>query len=531
MARHLLAGKSLSAPEPVTMKSILRSQLALLASLLLLPLWATAQSVVDLAVGESHFCTLDDAGIVSCTTSPSTTRLLEPAGLPALTDIAAGEAHTCGITLDGGAVCWGGNDFNQLDVPPLNAALVSISAGFHHTCAVDTEGEAICWGLNTNLQLEPPATENGFIGVDGSSFFSCGIRAEGDITCWSTGASLANPSSSGPFTEIDLSIGDNCGLTVDGDISCFRFVNSPTLSNGPYMDLAVTRGAICGLTLEGRLDCELQPFFPDEISTEIATISESITFTAIESGHRVRGAPFSAIPICGVREDDGSVLCFGGGQIPETASNARNTAADIDLSLSALAYDSNAVELFWNRQANQFPQIFIEIFRDGELLTTTDAMFSFFDTDTVTTSESTYSIRATDEFGNLSAFSNEITVSRENIGMVDSSTDEGLVNPRADNDLRIENLTISAPNFFGSNPFGTTILNWDLLDDSDGPVAGYEIRQNDETIAFTRDNQYIVNPVSRDFCGVFSVLAIGDEGQIIESASISLHTNRGFTCP
>ena len=200
-------------------------------------------------------------------------------------------------------------------------------------------------------------------------------------------------------------------------------------------------------------------------------------------------------------------------------------------SLNALVYDTNAVELFWNRQSFQFPQIFIEIFRDGELLTTTDAGFSFFDTESVPTSESTYVLRPVDELGNTGSFSNEITVSRSSSGMVTSNTDEGLINPRDGNPLRIENLTITTANFFGILPFGVVILNWDLLNESEVPVAGYEIRQNGDTLGFTRNNVFTNGAVDRDFCGVFSVLAIGEEGEILESTSIQLNTQGQLTCP
>ena len=512
------------------MKTKLSTALFLFATALLLPVWANAQSVAVLAAGSSHFCTLDDAGIVSCTTVPSAARLAEPEGLPALIDIAAGERHTCGITFEGGAVCWGDNFFNQLDVPELSAPLVSLAAGFNHTCAVDTEGEAICWGLNTNLQLEPPPTEGGFSQVDAARNYSCGIAANGDLVCWSTDGEIStNSVTPGPFIEIDSAINDRCGLDVNGDISCARFLSTP--DNGPYVDLAVGPGAVCGLTQDGVLDCTIN-FLAAGIAAEIEEVSANVRFTAIESGH-APDQTFNQAPICGIREDDGSVLCFGGNSLPtsaDTVSTASVSVAEISLGLSALAYDTNAVELFWNRQPTRFPPVLIEIFRDGELLTTTDAMFSFFDIDNVGESQSTYAIRAVDEAGNTGPFSNEVTVSREVGGSGESSTDFDLVNPRIENNVRIENLRLMAPGFFAGNSNGTIILTWDLLNESDLTVAGYEIRQNNTTLAFTRSNVYTNNSINNSFCGTFSVLAIGEDGQILESTSTPLIFENRRTC-
>jgi len=498
----------------------------LLPLFLLMSASAHAQSVVDLSVGSTHFCSLDGEGMVDCTTQRFSTRLLEPDGLPPFTDIAVGSQHACGLTQDGGAVCWGQANFGALNVPALDAPLVSIAAGYHHTCGIDTQGNAICWGLNTNLQLDPPPTPNGFIKVDASRNYSCGILAEGDITCWTTDGEFENRTLTGPFTDLDLSRNEVCGLTVDGDITCLRGQHSPP-QNGPYVDLALTASTLCGLTADGRLDCNHLSFLisPADIA-ELAAASENERFSAIESAHTV----FSGSTTCGIRADDGTVLCLGADNVPSSASAevvGVNTVDDLTLGLSAIAYEPGAVELFWNRLPQQFPQVFVEIFRDGELLTTTDASFSFFDTDIVAQRESTYVIRATDEEGNTGPFSNEITVSRSTLNLVDSSVDGGLTNPR-DNNLRIENLTLFNPGGFGL--FETVILSWDLLNATDTvvPVAGYEIRQNNQTVAFTRASVYTNARVSTDFCGTFSVLAIGDDGQILETASVPLVDRNRF---
>ena len=321
-------------------------------------------------------------------------------------------------------------------------------------------------------------------------------------------------------TQIDAA-GNNCGLTTDGDIACWLSnIEPPT--GGPYIDLAVTGGSVCGLTSDGQLDCAFGSFVSDANRTQVSTISTNTRFTAIEAGR----ARFSSdISLCGVREDDGTLQCFGGGSVPQTIS-AENQASlsgveNFSLSLTATAYGPNAIELFWNRLPSQFPRIFVEVFRDNELLTTSGSHFSFYDTDPVPATESTYRIRAVDEGGNTGPFSNTITVSRENIGIVESSTDSGLFNPRANNGLRIENLRIQPLLFANSsgNSSGTVVLSWDMLNDENALVAGYEIRQNDESVGFTGDRVFVIEDVSLSFCGVFSVLAIGDDGEILETSS------------
>lgn len=505
-----------------------RLLLPILAILPLLPSLAAAQAIQDIAVGEQHACTLDDAGSVNCFTETGAAILVATDSLPALTDIAAGQQHTCGITLDGGAECWGRNHYGELDVPVLQAPLVSLAAGANHTCAVDTNADVICWGLNTNLQLAPPAIDRGFSQVEAAFNFSCGLLLDGSATCWTTDSRYNTPEPiAGPFTDIDVSSSNSCGLTSAGEISCWsssltRAAAPP--SNGPYVDMVVTkRGVICGLTPDGRLDCAFRNNESDEIRAEFTTISEQVRFTAIESGDGFGGGSFGAptAPVCGIRADDGSLLCFGSVPLRNLNSPADSDASGINLNLSALAHDQFFIELFWNRQDNQNPPVSFEIFRDGTLFTTTNAQFSFIDNERVTETESIYSVRAIDTNGNTGPFSNEVTVSREFPGVIENSTDASLNNPRENNSLRIENLSLAAIGSF-NNQAGTILVTWDALTESDIALAGYEIRVNNETVAFTRNTVFLRGGFGREFCGVVSVLAIGDDGQILETASAAM---------
>ncbi|GEM_PF-6113796 len=59
---------------------------------------------VDVAVGESHVCVLDDAGVVSCSGNGALAQV--PAELPVMVDLDAGTTQTCGLSVAGALVCW-----------------------------------------------------------------------------------------------------------------------------------------------------------------------------------------------------------------------------------------------------------------------------------------------------------------------------------------------------------------------------------------------------------------------------------------
>jgi len=354
-------------------------QFTLLLMVLLLAPKAFAQSFEEVAVGASHICALDNSGQVECTTTPIATRLLPPADLPLMAELAAGQQHTCGITLDGAVECWGSDAFGVLQVPSFDVPVASITAGFNHACALDVDGQAECWGLNTNGQLNVPDVEGGFVLLDAARNATCGIDAIGDIHCWSTDA-FFNPGVpiAGPFIDLDLDANQACGLTANGEIECWASRERNNLSpptNGPYTDMTVTNSAICGLRVDQFLDCS----FAEPTIFDLDVRSEEYPLDTRLSSIERSNLQFGGVPICGIRADNGTISCFGGsdfdGSLPAppgagdtaTAFNASN----ITLGLAARIYGRNQVELFWNRVPTAFPIIFVEVYRDDELLVTT----------------------------------------------------------------------------------------------------------------------------------------------------------------
>lgn len=85
---------------------------------------------------------------------------------PSVLSVATGAGHTCTLMSDGTLRCWGDNQFGELatttatpvttPVTPvgLNGAVSAVSAGGGHTCAVLSADHSVqCWGRNQRGQL------------------------------------------------------------------------------------------------------------------------------------------------------------------------------------------------------------------------------------------------------------------------------------------------------------------------------------------------------------------------------------------
>ena len=497
-----------------------------------------SQSFEQVTPGAAHICAIEDGGQVQCSTTPLSTRLLPPADLPLMREIAAGQQHTCGITLDDSIECWGTNSFGELDPPAFDAPVQSITAGFNHSCAIDINNQVQCWGLNTNGQLDVPIVAGGFVAVDVARVASCGIDTLGDVHCWSTDSFFPTIAPiPGPFVQLDLDANQACGLTANGDIECFASRERNGLSppdNGPYTDLTVTNSAICGLRTDQLLDCS----FAAPASFDLNTLADEYPLGEAFSSIERANFQFGAVGICGIRADSGMISCFGtqeGFESPPPPPGADTlspllTAANVMLSLTAEVYGPNQVELFWNQLPIVFPPFSVEVFRDDELLTTTTNRFSFFDNDSsVSGEESTYRVRTVDEAGNMGEFSNTIIVNRltanVELGIVQTDVD----NPRTDDMLLIQDLSIIAFDQFTSNNNDSFILSWNFDDSSSIEVAGFEIRIDGVPVGFVSGLVFTGEGASSDQCSTYSVAAIADDGEIIDFASVAFGDNT-FAC-
>jgi len=493
---------------------------------------AFAQPFEQVSVGAEHICALDAAGNVECTASAIAQRLLPPDALPPMQDIAAGQQHTCGITLDGRILCWGTDVFGVLDAPAFDAPISSIVSGFNHSCAVDVNDRVQCWGLNSNGQLDVPNVAGGFVKVDVARTASCGIDTRGDIRCWSTD-SFFNPGTPipGPFIDLDLDSNQACGLTAAGDIECWAERERQNLApptNGPYTDLTVTGSAICGLRTDRLLDCSFAAPTVFELDAREEDYPLDVPFSSIERS----ALQFGGVPICGIRAENGTIGCFGGsgndGSLPAPPGapqvDGPVTADRISLGLTAQVYGRNQVELFWNELPVVFPRLFVEVYRDDRLLTTTGNNFSYYDNDgSIVSDASRYRVRTVDEAGNVGAFSNAVRVDRS-ARRAEIEQDIG-TNPRMA-DLRVRDVSVERFLPFLEN-VGSYIMMWNVDNTAGVAIAGFEVRVNDEPVGFVGDNFFIGDGVTRDACRVYSVAAIADDGTILDYGSAAL----GRRCP
>ena len=500
---------------------------------------AVAQTFEQVVVGAAHICALDASGQLECTSASIAQRLLPPADLPPLSDIVAGQQHTCGVVLDGQVQCFDGNFFGESEPPVFDSPVIGITAGFNHNCAIDSDNQVQCWGLNSNGQLDVPDTVDGFVKVDASRNASCGITTNGDIQCWSTD-SFYQPGTiiRGPFVDLDGDANLACALTVDGDIDCFatrpgRSRTPP--NNGPYTDLTLTNSAICEL----RADQLLDRSFPNAASVSFDPAPDQypvdVAFSSIERSAFQAGG----VPICGVRADNGTISCFGGTTLfksalaappgTETVTDTIN-ASNIRLSLTARIYGRNQIELFYSRLPSVFPPVSVEIFRDDALLTTTQNGFSFYDDDpTITAEVSQYRIRIVDGQGNVSEFSNTIVVDRvaQTVSPLDNTNN--IENPNLVSDVSIQNTDLVTFSRLVQND-DAYILTWSLDNPSNAAVAGFEIRLNDEVVGFTSNTTFIGNGARADRCTIFNVVAIANDGAILNFGSAAFGRS-ALTCP
>ena len=484
----------------------LLKRLMLSVPLLLTPLFAAGQASNGYSFSSFQFCTLDDAGQVSCTLALGSERLQPPADLPELTAVTTGQAHACGITSDGQPVCWGGNFFGQLNTPFVDEPLIQIDAGANHTCGLTTSGEAICWGLNTNLQAEPPVDAT-FSQVDAADILSCGILTDGEVTCWSDDPRRSPQDLEGPFVKIDLRSGAVCGLKENGQIQCadnssidvpinpIPFIDPP--DNGPYIDIATSLDAVCGLQLDGALDCTFR--FPEEVNNfplgeQFSSIQSNemdilISTRSILSGTNIQ--VISGTTMCGERLD-GTLQCWDESDVfpgPNgTASTNTELVTSFELELDGRVYGSNAVEIFWtplpfnSLGTNAIVEPLVEVFRNGELIASQRARFSFFDASAV--ADATYQIRLVDEAGNAGPLS----------GVLSVNTGEGTVLFNGEPTLTSSTLD-ALPDVFmdittGSLSVGL-IVGWQVNPDIEEMIDGFEIRVNGVVAGFTRSRLFV----------------------------------------
>lgn len=472
----------------------------------------SAQSFTQVAVGLSHLCGLSTDGSVDCRTKSHSVRYDSPDNLPPLVAITAGHQHTCGIDDNGDVICWGGiNYYNEQDVPAIDQPVESISAGINHTCAVDATSRVWCWGLNNNDQLQVPGNGlgvdgNGFVKVAANNNASCGLTTTGKIDCWSSDTSITNTSAlTGTFIDLDLEWGMGCGLRDDGSIQCWASSFAPP-DNGPYSEIVVSLAAICGLNTNQQLDCALHP----RAESDPSRYSTSTPFTTVESGKVVSRTKAN---ICGVTFD-GAIECIAAADLPGVpGSPEADVSVLLDIGLNARIYDTNSIELFWKPNRSLNARRFVEVYRDDELVTTSNARFSWYDSSEQQNDTVKYTVRAIDELGNTGAFSNAVYIDN-NSRVV---TDESLLFDDTETSVGL----FPIDNLFVATVTSEVIIAWDGKKPGTDGLRAYEVRMNNERVALTTNTFYTSSQFTNGICNVVAVVAIADDGTRLNQASYS----------
>jgi len=173
--------------------------------------------------------------------------------------------------------------------------------------------------------------------------------------------------------------------------------------------------------------------------------------------------------------------------------------------------------------AGGIPVTNVEIFRDGELIDTVNARFSFVDNafDGLGIDSADYQVRAIDENGNVGEFSNVIIVNRSDRTVSGANTDnlaQLSAPPRIIDNIRAQFVNVN-----------TFLLAWEGPPAGENGLKAYEIRVNNETIALTDTNIYLLENVGRDVCQLISVAAISDDDRILDFRSTLITRFQGST--
>jgi alpha-tubulin suppressor-like RCC1 family protein len=315
---------------------------------------------------------------------------VQVSGLTGVTQIAAGYDHSIALKSDGTVWAWGNNfngelgngTFNQSNVPVRVSSLsgvtqisVSVSAGYDHNLAV-SGGLVYAWGSNTVGQLgngtnnssTTPVQVSGLSGVSqvaaGSAF---SIAAKSDGTVWSWGDN----------TFGQLGLGNTNNRNTPAQVSGLSGVTK--ISAGEKHVLAQkSSGTVHAWGDNG---------FGQLGTGNTDSSSSPITVTNLGGAIQIAAGHNHSLAI----------------YVPDTQAPTAPT------NLVSTGKTSNSVSLNWDASSDNVGVVSYDIYKDGNLAgnsTTTN----FTVTGLITNVAYNFSVRAKDAAGNLSPFSNTISV-------------------------------------------------------------------------------------------------------------------------
>jgi alpha-tubulin suppressor-like RCC1 family protein len=237
--------------------------------------WAGLEHPRQLAIGDRHWCALDEKGRVTCAPDPIKSKgdagTSRPAtvSMPPTTQIAAGARHACALGVDRKVRCWGDNDrrqcgpgvnppvpsnelqFDVTDAPrvvtkPTIEELPPVSQlalGAEFSCALGVDHSVHCWGRNhgggrftaqaTALSL-PVRGMTTAKQISAGSTHACGSLEDGTVRCWGNNAhgqlgdgtttNRVNPAVASDLRDVEqLAAGADfsCARLADGRVRCW----------------------------------------------------------------------------------------------------------------------------------------------------------------------------------------------------------------------------------------------------------------------------------------------------------------------
>jgi hypothetical protein len=175
-----------------------------------------------------------------------------------------------------------------------NLRFVSLAAGVSHTCGLTTTAQMYCWGMNNAGQLGAPS---GRPCVDYSYDYYYYYTVD-SIACAPAPQLVAGTPD---YTSVAAG-SDTCGLTPSGGVACYGAPGTLTVTSAMSFT-SLTPDANCGIRSDGGAYCWSYTF--DATSASFAQpvpIGSGFVFSAITGSQSHR---------CGLRQGNGTVLCWG----------------------------------------------------------------------------------------------------------------------------------------------------------------------------------------------------------------------------
>jgi len=213
-----------------------------------------------MAVGEQHFCAIDDSGLQCWGQSDFYGNSTIPVTLTNVADVSARFRHTCALG-DNGVECWGDNGQAQTTVPNTLTNPNKVFTGRYNSCAIDDNG-VTCWGYTANSLTVPPALTNPSTLSVGLDQNICAIDDNG-VSCWGTPSFIATtiPTMEDP-QQVSVGLQHACAIdnkSTGNEVVCWggntygqntlpsgvdALVNPTSVTAGQYMTCAIDNSGL-----------------------------------------------------------------------------------------------------------------------------------------------------------------------------------------------------------------------------------------------------------------------------------------------